>query len=51
MNSYYKDQRSNITKTPYLDRLTKIFTDVEEEFKRTQALRQNTVGNLTEIDN
>lgn len=29
----------------------RIFSDVEDEFKRAQQKRQNTVGSLLEIDN
>jgi len=46
VNSYYKDQRPNIIKTPYLDQLKKIFSEVEEEFKRTQAKRTNAMGTI-----
>jgi hypothetical protein len=39
MNSYYKDQRTNVAKTPYMDKLQRIFNEVEEEFKRAQMQR------------
>jgi hypothetical protein len=51
LNSYYKDQRSLAVRTPYLEKLQRIFIDVEDEFKRAQQKRQTMVGSTVEIDN
>lgn len=32
-NSYYKEHRTTITNTPYLDRLHSLFCEIEENYK------------------